>query len=87
MLIDNAERARRLASAIVSDIALYNQDLIKKGIQEDSLFELLEEDIAKGRQLYQSRVAPEVLQTSNFFNRALVDILIRKYGNVESKIW
>ncbi len=87
MMIDSAERAKRLARTIVSDIALYNRDLIKKGIENDTLFEVLAEELEKGRKLYHSRVGPEILKGTNFYNQAIVDVLIKYYGNVASKIW
>ena len=34
-----------------------------------------------------SRVAPEVLRGSNFYNQAVVDVLVKQYGNLQSKIW
>lgn len=87
MMIDSPERAKRLARTIISDIALYNQDLIREGIENDTIFEVLSEDLEKGRKLYDSRVSPEILNSSNFFNQAIVDVLIKRYGNIESKIW
>jgi hypothetical protein len=87
MLIETADRARRLARTIVSDIALYNKDAIRQGIENDSLFDLLGEDITKGRQLYESRVAAEIVKSTNFYNQALVDILVKQFGNVRSSIW
>lgn len=85
-LIETEEAARRLARAIASDLSLYNEDKILKGIQNDTLFEELEEEIEEGRQLYNSRVAP-VLSNHNFYNRAIVDILVRSKGHVKCKIW
>ena len=35
-LVDNPKLAFRLARAIVSDIALYNQEKVKDGIKNDS---------------------------------------------------
>lgn len=87
MMIDTEERAKRLARTIVSDIALYNRELIKQGIENDNLFEVLSEDLEKGKKLYDSRVDPDILKQSNFYNQAIVDVLIKQYGNVESKIW
>jgi hypothetical protein len=87
MQIEDADKARRLARTIVSDIALYNREEIRKGIRNDNLFDLLAEEIERGRKLYVSRVAPEVQQRQNFYNQALVDVLIKQYGNVESDIW
>ena len=47
---------------------------------------LLSEEIEEGRALYKSRVAPNLYQ-KNFYDRALVDILIKSKGHVKSKIW
>ena len=44
-LVDNPNLAFRLARAIVSDIALYNQEKVKEGIENDNIFEVLEEEL------------------------------------------
>ena len=87
MQIEDADKARRLARTIVSDIALYNREEIRKGIRDDNVFDLLAVEIERGKKLYLSRVAPEVQKKKNFYNQAIVDILIKQYGNVESDIW
>lgn len=85
-LIETEEAARRLARAIASDLSLYNEDKILEGIQNDNLFDVLEEEIEEGRTLFKSRVAP-VLYDRNFYDRAIVDILVRSKGHVKSRIW
>ena len=85
-LIETEEAARRLARAIASDLSLYNEDKIKKGIEEDNLFSNLAEEIEEGRALYKSRVSPGLYQ-KNFYDRALVDILVKPRGHVKSKLW
>ncbi len=85
-LIDKEEAARRLARAIASDLSLYNEEKIVRGIEQDRLFEELEEEIEEGRTLYKSRVSPELYQR-NFYDRALVDILVRSKGHIKSEIW
>lgn len=87
MQIEDADKARRLARTIVSDIALYNREEIRKGIRNDNVFELLDVEIERGRKLYLSRVSPDVQKQKNFYNQAIVDILIKQYGNTESGIW
>ncbi len=87
MQIEDADKARRLARTIVSDIALYNREEIRKGIKNDNVFELLAEEIERGKKLYISRVSPEIQKHRNYFNQAIVDILIKQYGNIESSIW
>ncbi len=85
-LIDTEEAARRLARAIASDLSLYNEEKIVRGIEGDSLFEEIEEEIEEGRALYKSRVAPG-LYPLNFYDRALVDILVRSKGHIASSMW
>ena len=77
----------RLARAIASDISLYNEQKIVKGIEQDNLFEVLKDEIEEGRELYKSRVSSELYTTTNFFERAIVDIVIRSKAHVKSKIW
>ena len=88
MQIEDAEKARRLARTIVSDIALYNRDQIRTGIRDDNIFDVLAEEIERGRKLYVSRVAPDLQQRVNYYNQAIVDILIKQYGHtIQSTIW
>ena len=85
-LIDNPQAARRLARAIASDVSLYNEEKITKGIVEDNLFEAMAEEIEEGRALFRSRVKPEIF-SMNHYDRAIVDILLKSKAHVKSKIW
>jgi hypothetical protein len=85
-LIQTEEAARRLARAIASDLSLYNEEKIVRGIENDSLFEEMSEEIEEGRALYKSRVAPNLYQ-KNYYDRALVDILVKSKGHIRSSIW
>ena len=85
-LIETEEAARRLARAIASDLSLYNEEKIVQGITNDNLFEVLSDEIEEGRALFRSRVAPE-LYAKNFYDRAIIDILVRSKGHVPSKMW
>ena len=86
-LIDTPEAANRLARAIASDLALYNEAKIKEGIEGDSFFTLLTDEIEEGRAHYQSRVKPELLKSTNFFDRAIVDVILARKGHIKSRIW
>lgn len=85
--IDTPERAIRLARTIASDISLYNEEKIVRGLSEDKLFTELSDEIEEGRELYRARVAAELYDRTNFFDRAVVDIIIKSKGHVKSKIW
>jgi hypothetical protein len=87
MTDEERTKAMRLARAIASDISLYNEQKIIKGIEQDNLFDVLKDEIQEGRELYKSRVSPELFTKTNFFDRAICDIVLRSKGHVKSKIW
>jgi hypothetical protein len=86
-LIDTPEAATRLARAIASDIALYNEDKIIEGIENDTLFDVLQGELNEGLNLYRSRVTPDLFGSSNYYYRAIIDVLVRGKGHIKSKIW
>jgi hypothetical protein len=86
-LVDNPDLAFRLARAIISDIALYNQDKVKEGIKNDNIFEILAEELKEGREHFHSRVSPEMPNRDHLYERAIVDVMIKQAGKIESSIW
>lgn len=86
-LIDTPEAATRLARAIASDIALYNEDKIIEGIENDTLFDVLQGELNEGLNLYRSRVTPDLFTSSNYYYRAVIDVLVRGKGHIKSRIW
>jgi len=86
-IIKTPDEAKRLARTILSDILLYNQAKVKEGIEKDSLFQVLTEELAEGKKYYESMVDEEIRQASNFFNEAVVDVLLKQGGKIKSEIW
>jgi hypothetical protein len=86
-LVDNPKLALRLARAIVSDIALYNQEKVKDGIKNDSIFEVLDEELDEGREHFYGRVSPDLKERDHLYDRAIVDVMIKQAGKIESSIW
>ena len=85
--IETPEAANRLARTICSDLSLYNEAKIVRGIQEDTFFDVLRDEIEEGRQLYRSRVSPDLCARTNFYDRAIVDVILLAKKHVRSKIW
>jgi hypothetical protein len=81
------EDAQRFAKAIVSDLLAYHGPKIEAGIRNDNLFEALADEIQEARDLYNSRVEPGILQSTNFFGRALCDMVILPRANLKSRMW
>jgi len=86
-MITKPEEAKRLARTIISDIVLYNQQKVKEGIEKDSLFDVLTDELAEGKKYYESMVEEQVRQATNFFNEALVDVLLKQNAKIKSEIW
>jgi hypothetical protein len=86
-LIEEPEKAIRLARAIASDISLYNEEKIKEGIANDTFYDAIAGELEEGRELYKSRISPALLGRTNFYDRAVVDIILRSKGHIKSKLW
>jgi hypothetical protein len=86
-LIETPEQAIRLARAICSDVSLYNEEKIVRGIEQDDFFDALRDELEEGRELYRSRVSPDLYARSNYYDRAIVDVILRSKRHVRSKIW
>jgi hypothetical protein len=86
-MIKKPDEAKRLARTIISDIVLYNPQKVKEGIEKDSLFDVLTDELAEGKKYYESMVEEEIRQSTNFFNEALVDVLLKQNAKIKSEIW
>ncbi len=86
-MIKKPDEAKRLARTIISDIVMYNQQKVREGIEKDSLFEVLTDELAEGKKYYESMVEEEIRETSNFFNEALVDVMLQQSAKIKSEIW
>ncbi|HNN93806.1 MAG TPA: hypothetical protein PKI03_16100 [Pseudomonadota bacterium] len=85
-LIDKPDRARQLARAIASDLTLYHEKEIIDGIENDTLFAVMQPHIEEGRALFKTRVVPELFD-QNIYDRAVVDVMLKSKGHVKSRIW
>ena len=85
-MIENPDQAKRLARAILSDVAMYNKEKVESGIKNDDIFDVLKEEIEEGRQHFLGRVSPD-LNPELIYGTAVVDVLIKRAGKIESSIW
>lgn len=86
-MITDHEVAKRKARAIASDILLYHKDKVRQGLEQDNLFDVCSDEFQEGREYYNKFVSPEIRQSTNYYDRALVDVLIKRNSDVETKIW
>lgn len=71
--IDSIERAGRLARTMASDVAIYNEAKIRKGLANDNLFEEMQGEIAEAERMWKDKVSEEIVNGTNIFHRAFVD--------------
>ena len=71
------ERLRRYARIIISDIALYNQELVERGIREGTFSELLKKEIEEGYRLYLVRV-PSSSGGKDYYHEAVRDFIAKR---------
>ncbi|MDH3972791.1 MAG: zinc-ribbon domain-containing protein [Deltaproteobacteria bacterium] len=76
---EDHEKASRLARIIVSDIALYNEQLVNEGIKNNNFYDLLKDDIEEGRKLFIQRVPKEIREKKDYLKESL-DEFIDSHG-------
>ncbi len=72
------QKAARLARTIVSDISLYNPELVTRGVQEGNIYELLAKDIDDGLKHFNGRVSDEIRSQRDYFKEAMDALIQRK---------
>lgn len=76
--MQDIEKAKRLARIIISDIALYNQDLLEQGIKQNTVEEVLEKDLEEGKRLFNKRIPEHIRQQGDFLKESLNDLILKK---------
>jgi len=85
--IRTPDEARRFARVVISDIAAYNGPKVEKGLREDALFEELRDELYDAELFYRSRVDKALCDATNFFNMAVIDLLIKTKKHIASPLW
>ena len=85
--ITSIPKAARLARAMASDIAIYNEAKVKRGIETDRLFEELEDDLREGMAMWRKEVSEEIVDGTNLLQKALVDFIFAGSAHIKSPIF
>ena len=72
------QKAARLARTIISDISLYNPDLLAQGVKEGNIYELLAKDIEDGLKHFNSRVSEKIRGERDYFKEAMDAMIAKK---------
>lgn len=69
------ERARRLAKALASDLVLYNQEKVEKGLRDGTLVQLLGSEIRRSWEYYCQQIPKYIIENSDYFKEQLNKIV------------
>ena len=86
-MITDPDAAKRLARAIASDVALYNEGKIRQGIENDTFFDVLARELNEGREHYNAKVDQQLRSKTNFYDLAIVDVILKRKAAIKSRIW
>jgi hypothetical protein len=67
--------ARRFARLLVSEIKLYNKQMVAEGLHNNDLYDRLKEDIDRSRQMYDKSIPSTVTVGFDYFYDELVNTL------------
>ena len=83
------KKAARRARVIASDIAIYPdiQKKIERGIKNDNLFEELADVLREARTHFKSYVSEDIVNNTNIFEKAFIDIVFANTAHIDSEIW
>lgn len=84
---DSIQSAYRLAKAIASDIAIYNVAKIEQALQDDNIFDVLADELDEGRAMFRNKVANEIVDGTNIFQKAVIDVILASRANINTPIW
>ena len=85
--ITTIPEAARLARATASDIAIYNVDKIKRGIENDQLFEELADYLREAERMWSNKVSDDIVNGTNLLQKAIIDIIFAGSGVTASRIF
>jgi hypothetical protein len=74
---DPADKARRLARVLVSDMIMYNPERHQRALENGTLEEDFEDEIAKSWKEYVEQVGEEMARGTDYWRDALNDILAK----------
>src|SRR5690554_350910 len=87
--VTDPKKAAIRARVIASDIAIYPdiQKKIARGIENDNLFEELDDVLREARQHFEGYVSADLCNNTNIFEKAFIDTVFAGTAHIESEIW
>ena len=87
--INDEKKAAQRARVIASDMTIYPdiQTQDRAGIKNDNLFAELQDIMPRRASTSSSYVSPDIVENTNIFEKAFIDIVFANTAHIESEIW
>jgi hypothetical protein len=72
------QNAWRIARVLAADLEAYHEEAVREGVLYGTFFSVLREPIESARKAYEQRVSPEIVESYDYFSKALDELIARK---------
>ncbi len=80
---EGVERARRFVRTVLSDLYIYNPQMVNDSVMAGNFREAFKTQLSEGFKLYQIRIPQEVRDKGDFFNEEIDEFIERKKRELE----
>ncbi|NOZ24654.1 MAG: response regulator [Nitrospirae bacterium] len=81
---EGVERARRFVRTVLSDLFIYNPQMVTDAVKAGNFREVFKSQLSEGFKLYQIRIPQEVRDKGDFFNEEIEEFIERKKKEAEA---
>jgi len=80
---EGIERARRFVRTVLSDLFIYNPQMVNEAVKSGNFKEVFKSQLSEGLKLYQVRIPQEVRDKGDFFNEEIDAFIEKKKKELE----
>ncbi|MHC5033573.1 MAG: hypothetical protein ACYTFZ_00850 [Planctomycetota bacterium] len=79
------QNAWRIARVLAADLEAYHEDAVREGVLYGTFYNVLREPIEKARKAYEQRLSKEIVDSYDYFSKALDELIARKRIELEQE--
>jgi uncharacterized hydantoinase/oxoprolinase family protein len=79
------QNAWRIARVLAADLEAYHEDAVREGVLYGTFYDVLREPIEKARKAYEQRLSQEIVDSYDYFSKAIDELIARKRVELEQE--
>ncbi|MHC4479355.1 MAG: hypothetical protein ACYS1C_00070 [Planctomycetota bacterium] len=76
------QNAWRIARVLAADLEAYHEDAVREGVLYGTFHDVLRQPIEKARKAYEQRLSRDIVESYDYFSRALDELIARKQAEL-----